>query len=83
MSNIKNWEKFNEYSSFDHSKDEIRINSMVDKAKDEDHLLRLAQTMANRIKKAEKAYHRAEAAEDQNYHAVAKIFYDRAEELGY
>jgi len=81
--NLKNLETFNEYSKFDHSKDEMRINAMVDKATDDKHLIRLATTMAKRITKGEKAYNRAEAAEDQNYHDVAEIFYDRAKELGY
>lgn len=83
MDNLKNWETFNEYSKFDYDKDEMRINAMVEKAKDEDHLIKLATTMAKRITKPEKAYNRAKAAEDQNYHALAKIFYDKAEELGY
>jgi len=44
-------------------------------------MIRLANQMAKSIKSAEKATGRAEAAEDQNYHEVAKIFYDRAAEL--
>ncbi len=72
-----------EYSKYDLSKDEMRINDMVEKSKDEEHLLKLAKTMANSIKNPEKAHNRALAAEDQNYNDIAKIFFDRAEELGH
>jgi hypothetical protein len=67
-------------SDFD-AKDERRINDMINKSKDDAHLLRLAKTMASRIKDKKKAVRRARAAEDINYHDVAKVFYDRAEEL--
>ena len=64
------------------SKDEKRINDMISKAKDDDHLLKLATQMANSIKDSTKALRRAYAAEDQNYHDVAGVFYKRAKQLG-
>lgn len=62
-------------------KDEKRINDMVQKAKDDNHLLRLANQMANSIKDHDKAMRRGRAAEDQNFHDVAAIFFNRAQKL--
>ncbi len=62
-------------------KDKKRIDDLMDKAKDDKHAVRLATTMAKRIKDKKKALRRAYAAEDWNYHDVARVFYDRAEEL--
>ena len=84
MKVIKSFNQFEakKYSDKDMEKDVKRIDDMAKKAgKDKSQLLRLAQTMANRITNYEKAYYRGSAAEDQNYHDVAKIFYARAEEL--
>ena len=68
--------------SFD-EKDEKRITDLIAKAKgDRDKENQLARAMANVIKDADKAIRRGEAAEDQNAYSVAKIFFDRAEELG-
>jgi hypothetical protein len=80
---FKNENKLYEYTQGDKSKDVMRINSMIDKSKDDEHLVRLATTMAKRIKNAEKAHNRGLAAEDINYHDIAKIFFDRAEDLGW
>ena len=82
MKYIKDWKLF-EYSKFDIKKDNMRIEDMALKAKDEDHMLRLASTMAGRITKGIKAYMRGLAAEEADYPEVAKIFFDRAKELGY
>lgn len=62
-------------------KDKKRIDDLIKKAKDDAHAVRLAKTMASRIKDKKKALRRAYAAEDWNYHDIAKVFYDRAEEL--
>lgn len=78
-------------------KDTQRINSMYDKAekkvprnlysqRDKDgilghHMLQMAQRMAKSIGDWKKAARRGSAAEDQNFHDVAKIFFDRADEL--
>lgn len=62
-------------------KDYKRIEDMVNKSKDDKHLLALAQNMANKITDYSKAIRRAKAAEDENYHEVAKIFYERAADL--
>ena len=71
------------YTEGDKRKDSRRIEDMWTKSKDDDHFLRLAQTMANRITNGEKAYNRALAAEDENHHSVAEIFFNRADELGW
>ena len=86
---IKSWEKFNElkkYSDSDMAKDVDRIESMVrrsteDGKLDKKKLIKLATTMANTIKSYDKAYYRGLAAEEENYHDVAKIFYNRADEI--
>lgn len=62
-------------------KDEKRILDIIQKSNGKYHAQRLAQTMANKITKADKALRRANAAADHNYHDIATIFYDRYEEL--
>ncbi len=65
------------------SKDEQRIQDIISKANgDVEKIKQLAQAMANKIQDPIKAYSRGEAAENDNYHDVAKIFFDRAEALG-
>ncbi len=64
------------------SKDHQRIDDMIQKSKDDNHLLRLAEQMAKSIKDPEKAYRRALAAEAVNFHDVAAIFFDRSRDLG-
>ena len=76
-------------------KDTARILTLNDRASDEDHLLRLAGNMADTIGRGvvkgskneydsgKKAYQRGLAAEDENFHEVAQIFFDRAKELGF
>lgn len=85
MKNLKNWEQFFEknYTAGDKKKDSRRIEDMQEKSRDKDHLLRLAQTMANRITSYDKAYNRGLAAEEQGLFDVADIFFDRADELSY
>ncbi len=64
-------------------KDTARIESLVLKSKgDNTKAIQLATNMANTIAKADKALRRGRAAEDLNCHAIAKIFFDRATELG-
>jgi hypothetical protein len=82
MKNLQNWEKFNEeYSKKDIEKDVKRIEDMKTKSRDDEHMLSLSKTMASRITNYEKAHNRALAAEEQNYHDVAEVFFKRAEEL--
>ena len=84
MKLLQNWVQFNEekkYSQRDIEKDIKRIEDMASKSKDDEHMISLAKTMAGRITNYDKAYNRGLAAEDQNYHDVAKVFFDRAEEL--
>ena len=76
-------------------KDTARILTLNDRASDENHLLRLASNMADAIGRGvvkgsknehdsgKKAYQRGLAAQDENFHEVAQIFFDRAKELGY
>jgi hypothetical protein len=67
------------------SKDYKRISDMVEKASKggdfKSKLLTLAKAMAHSITDAAKAWRRGLAAEDENYHDVAAIFFDRAEEI--
>ena len=64
-------------------KDEKRITDIINKADgDDSKAIKLAQNMASKIADGAKALRRAEAATDQNYHDIAKVFYDRAEQLG-
>lgn len=65
------------------AKDHKRISDMVNKARDDAHLLQLAGNMANAITDGPKAMRRARAAEAINYHDVAAIFFRRAQQLGY
>lgn len=63
-------------------KDRMRMDDLIAKAngvlaKEE----ALAERMAQAITGAAKAYRRALAAEDYNYHSVARIFYNRAYQL--
>ena len=70
--NNKNWEP----------KDEMRIQGIIDKSNgDRNKEVRLARLMANKILDVAKARRRAYAAENENYHNVAKVFYDRVKEL--
>ena len=46
-------------------------------------MVALATQMANSITDADKAMRRGNAAEDENYHDLAAIFFDRAKELGH
>ena len=63
-------------------KDRGRIEDMVKRANgNEAKLLQMAQRMAKTIKDGFKALRRGLAAEDENYHEIAKIFFDRADEL--
>ena len=64
------------------SKDTNRILDIIDKANgDRNQENRLATSMANKIKDADKALARGLAAEDNNYHNVAEIFFAREKEL--
>jgi len=64
-------------------KDRGRIEDMVKRADgNETKLLQMATRMAKSIKDGFKALRRGLAAEDENYHAIAKIFFDRAKALG-
>ena len=81
---IKTFKQFEakKYTDKDMEKDVKRIDDMVEKSDgDNKQLLNLASTMASRITSYDKAYYRGLAAEDQNYHDVAKIFFNRADEL--
>lgn len=71
-------------------KDEKRISDMADKADDkvekkdadfEEEILKLAQRMADSIGSSDKAYRRGRAAEEENFHEVAAVFFERAEDL--
>jgi len=74
--------------SFD-SKDRMRINGIFIKAKDFEHVLRLAQTMANRITHIDKAIKRGNACSAQyswrmtpeEEKSLEDIFYNRAKKL--
>lgn len=84
MKIIQSWVQFNEkkkYSQKDIEKDVKRIEDMAQKSRDDEHMISLAKTMASRITIYDKAYNRGLAAEDANYHDVAEIFFNRAEEL--
>jgi len=71
------------------SKDRKRIQNMIQKPWDRGMrgsrhaaaVRRLAVQMANSIKYPDKAYRRGRAAENENYHDVATIFFQRAAEL--
>lgn len=83
MKHLKNF-KIYEYTQYDVDKDYRRVEDMWTKSGyDMDKMVKLATTMAGRITNGEKARNRGNAAEDLNFHEVAKIFFERAEELGY
>ncbi len=78
------------YTEAERKKDYRRIEDIVEKGHakadkngtDADYEMeKLATTQANRIKDADKAYHRGCAAEDGNWHNVAEIFFKRSEKL--
>lgn len=65
------------------SKDEQRISDIVARGNgDVEKIKQLAQSMANKIMDPTKAYERGRAAENENYHDVAEIFFNRADALG-
>jgi len=65
-------------------KDTMRIDGIIAGGKgDKAHEELLARRMAAKITDPNKAYRRARAAEDQNYHHVAGHFFDRATALGH
>jgi hypothetical protein len=72
-----------------HTKDAMRISDMANASRvggmlghvDMAKMEAKARTMANSIKDAEKAQRRANAAENDNYHSIAKIFRARANAL--
>jgi len=69
---------------FEEAKDDMRINDIFKKAAgDENKMLQLARTMANKITDGLKAVRRAEAAEKIiPQSGVAQVFKDRAKQLG-
>ncbi len=95
MKHLKRFENYLAEAITHNRKDTARILTLDDRAADEKHLLRLSQAMANAIGRnvakgsksekdsAKKAYQRGLAAEAENFHEVAEIFFDRAEELGF
>jgi hypothetical protein len=96
MKHLKAFDNYRIVEAVTHNrKDTARILTLSDRAGDEDHLLRLADNMAaaigrnvakgsnNEKASAKKAYQRGLAAEAENFHDVAQIFFDRAEELGF
>lgn len=63
-------------------KDTQRIQDIVQKSGgDKNKMMQLAQRMANTISNLDKAVARARAAEEDNYHDLAKVFFDRADTL--
>ena len=90
---IQNFNDFlneKKYTDFDRKKDIIRIADIVRKGTEiadkkgtnpEDEMIKLAKTQANRITNIEKAHNRGLAAEEDNYHDIAAIFFDREKEL--
>ena len=64
------------------SKDEMRVNDIIKKSNgDKSKARQLAETMCKLIKDKYKALRRARAAENENYHEIANIFFKRAMEL--
>ncbi len=60
------------------AKDEMRIRDIVSKAAgSRSKIIQLTTTMANKITDKDKALRRARAAEEDNYHEIANIFYKR------
>lgn len=65
------------------SKDTTRIEGIINKANgNKEKQEQLARSMASKIKDGRKALQRGRAAEDENYHDIAQIFFDRAKEIG-
>lgn len=65
-------------------KDRDRIRAIIEKANgNEAKEEQLARAMANSIDDVDKAVRRAIAAEEPNWHNVAMIFWNRAQQLGY
>jgi hypothetical protein len=63
-------------------KDSKRIDDLAEKAKyDKTKMQQLASNMAKAITDAAKAYRRGAAAESNNYHDLAEIFYSRSEAI--
>jgi hypothetical protein len=63
-------------------KDRGRIEDLVNKANgNQEKVIQLGKRMAKSIKDGFKALRRGLAAEDGNWHELAKIFFDRADEL--
>lgn len=62
-------------------KDADRINDLVSRAKTRQQEETFARVMANKITDWKKAARRGNAAEGMNYHNLAQIFFNRAEEL--
>lgn len=62
-------------------KDFKRIRDLIRKAPSHEKAVQLAQNMAKSITDAGKAYRRGRAAEEDNYHSLAEIFFNRAEAL--
>ena len=83
-----------EYQRFNR-KDALRIQALMDRAFSkypheggtlrgsaaERHMLAAAERMARSIKDWKKAARRGSAAENENLHSVAKVFFDRADAL--
>lgn len=72
------------------TKDYQRVDGIIAKAvkkyPDDDFMARewevqLARNMAKAIRSSDKAYRRYGAAEDENFHDIAAVFYVRAREL--
>ena len=80
MKTIKTYENFllEKYTAGEAKKDERRLQDMADRADhDEEEMVKLATTMANRIKKADKAENRGLVAKALGFKKVAKVFADR------
>jgi len=91
---IKKFEEFilleKNYTPSMRKKDVRRIEDIVEKGQKaadkrgsnpDEEMIKLAVTQANRIKDYDKAHNRGLAAESENLHDVAKVFFDRAKEL--
>ena len=60
------------------AKDEMRIRDIISKAAgSKSKIIQLSTMMANKITDKDKALRRARAAEEDNYHEIANIFYKR------
>lgn len=65
------------------SKDEKRIRDLMNSSRSGAEMLSKARTMALKITDGAKALRRARAAESENLHDVAEVFFDRAKNLGF